>query len=139
MKLRKASKADQAAISNCDSIAAKDPARVLQIKDWLEHDLVLLAELKTKVIGYGVLNHSFFRQATIEMLMIHTEYRGQAVGQELMTALEKLCSKEKLWVTTNLSNKPMQKLLSRLGYEPGGYIHALDEGDPELIFYKKMP
>ncbi len=139
MNLRKASKADQEAITNCDSIAPKNQARVLQIKDWLEHDLVLLAELKTKVIGYGVLNHSFFRQATIEMLMIHPDYRGQAVGQELMIALEKQCHNEKLWVTTNLSNQPMQKLLSRLAYESGGYIHALDEDDPELIFYKKIP
>lgn len=32
----------------------------------------------------------------------------------------------------------MQRLLSRLGYRPGGYIHELDPGDPELVFVKDI-
>jgi hypothetical protein len=28
----------------------------------------------------------------------------------------------------------MQALLARLGYKLSGVIHALDEGDPELIY-----
>ncbi len=32
----------------------------------------------------------------------------------------------------------MQKLLTRLGYKPCGYIDELDPGDPELIFVKRV-
>jgi hypothetical protein len=45
-----------------------------------------------------------------------------------------LCETEKLWTSTNLSNRPMQMLLESLGYEFAGAINHLDEGDPELMY-----
>ena len=74
----------------------------------------------------------------VDMLMIHPEYRGQRIGEQLLLALEKLSGTPKFWVTTNASNHRMQRLLTRLGYKPAGYIHELDPGDPELIFLKRL-
>jgi hypothetical protein len=37
-------------------------------------------------------------------------------------------------VATNLSNQPMQRLLTRLGWQSAGIVYGLDEGDPELFF-----
>jgi len=40
-----------------------------------------------------------------------------------------------MWVTTNLSNQRMQRLLAREGFKLSGFVE-IDEGDPELVFAK---
>ena len=47
-----------------------------------------------------------------------------------------LCSL--IYISTNLSNLPMQSLLAKLGYRLSGVIHHLDEGDPELVYVKYL-
>lgn len=138
MKIRKALKLDFQALKDLDTVVPLDSTRPEHIDEWLEHDVVLVAELDNKIVGYGVYNHTFFRQGSVELLMIHSDYRGQKIGEHLLLALEELCDTPRLWVTTNMSNHPMQRLLNRLDYEPGGYIHSLESGDPELIFFKQM-
>lgn len=138
MKIRKALRLDSHALKDVDTVVPLDPKRAEHIDEWLEHDTVLVAEVDSRIVGYGVYNHTFFRQGTVEMLMLHPEHRGQKLGEHLLLALEELCDTPKLWVTTNMSNHRMQRLLSQLDYEPGGYIHSLDPGDPELIFFKRF-
>ena len=113
-----------------------DSSRAVYIDKWLEKDTVLIAEFNGKVVGYGVFNHAFFRQSQVDMLMVNENYRGQRIGEHLLLELEKLSDTPKFWVTTNLSNHRMQRLLTRLGYKPCGYIDELDPGDPEIIFVK---
>ncbi len=55
-----------------------------------------------------------------------------------MPHVEVLCQTDKLFTSTNQSNRPMQKLLEKLGYQPSGYIENLDEGDPELVYFKRL-
>ena len=138
MKIRKATKADSSALKALDTVVSSDPTRAAQIDRWLEHDNVLVAETDGQIVGYGVYNHAFFHQGNVDMLMIHPDYRGRKIGEQLLLELEKLSSTPKFWVTTNMSNHRMQRLLKRLGYEPAGYIHELDPGDPELIFCKRL-
>ena len=98
----------------------------------------MVAEINGQIVGYGVFNHAFFRQGNVDMLMLHPEHRGQKIGEHLLRELERLCDTSKLWVTTNMSNHRMQRLLARMDYKPAGYIHELDPGDPELIFFKRL-
>lgn len=49
---------------------------------------------------------------------------------------ESICQTTKLFTSTNLSNLPMQALLTKLGYRLSGVIHNLDDGDPELVYFK---
>lgn len=60
------------------------------------------------------------------------------IGEQLLKVLETKCDTSKFFVTTNLSNHRMQRLLLRMGYSPCGYIGELDPGDPELVFVKKI-
>jgi hypothetical protein len=32
----------------------------------------------------------------------------------------------------------MKALMRRMSYEPSGVVHNLDDGDPELFFFKKI-
>jgi hypothetical protein len=40
-------------------------------------------------------------------------------------------------VERKLSNTIMQELFEKLGYIRSGYIENLDEGDPEIIYFKR--
>ena len=72
------------------------------------------------------------------MLYIHQDYRRNGVGAALMKHMESECRTEKLFTSTNQSNIPMQRLLAKLEYKPSGKVENLDEGDPELIYFKKL-
>lgn len=89
-----------------------------------------------KDIGYAVLEYSFYENGFISMLYVQQQYRRRGVGEELMQHLERVCSTPKLFTSTNLSNTAMQSLLAKLGYVLSGVIENLDEGDPELIYFK---
>jgi ribosomal protein S18 acetylase RimI-like enzyme len=138
INIRKADLNDAQSIRNIDSIVPCNPSRAEMIDTWLQKDFVLVAEMNNRIIGYGVLNHEFFRQSQIDMLMISTECRGKRIGEMLLLSLEKYADTAKMFITTNLSNHSMQKLLFRNGYKPCGYIEELDPGDPELVFVKQM-
>jgi hypothetical protein len=59
-------------------------------------------------------------------------------GEALVKHLESLCQTAKLFTSTNLPNLPMQSLLAKMGYVLSGVIHNLDEGDPEIVYFKKL-
>lgn len=92
------------------------------------------------IVGYAVLDYSFYAQAFISMLFVHSLYRRQRIGLTLMKYLEQLVqtSSNKLFTSTNLSNLPMQSLLTLLNYKLTGIIHNLDDGDPELVYFKLL-
>ncbi len=138
LHIRNGTAVDAQALKDLDSIVPLEPSRADFIDHWLQHDKVLVAEFDDAIVGYGVFNHAFFHQGQVDMLMLHADYRGRRIGEAIMKALEKLCDTPKFFVTTNMSNSRMLKLLSRMGYRPGGYIHELDPGDPELIFVKDI-
>jgi ribosomal protein S18 acetylase RimI-like enzyme len=137
-KIRLSAPADAQALKSVDSVVSVDPTRADFIEKWLREDTVVVAELAGGVVGYGVFNHGFFHQSQVDMLMVHPEYRGRRIGEHLLKAIEQRCDTPKLFVTTNLSNHRMQRLLLRMGYATCGYIAELDPGDPELVFVKKM-
>jgi ribosomal protein S18 acetylase RimI-like enzyme len=72
------------------------------------------------------------------MLYIKEEYRRRGIGIRLIKHLESKCKVEKLFTSTNKSNKPMQKLLNKMNYQKSGIVHNLDPGDPELFYFKKV-
>jgi ribosomal protein S18 acetylase RimI-like enzyme len=137
-RIRVGKAADAPALKGVDTVVPRDPGRADWIDRWLREDTVVIAEVDGRVVGYGVFNHGFFHQSQADMLMVHPEYRGKRIGEQLLLALEGLCDTAKFFVTTNLSNHRMQSLLQRMGYEACGYIDQLDPGDPEIVFVKTV-
>jgi len=138
IKIRRAEQSDAQILKKLDTIVTIDPTRAEFIDRWLKDDIVLVAEIDNTVVGYGVFNHAFFYQGQVDMLMIHQDYRGQCIGECLMKELEKLCDTPKFFVTTNMSNHRMQKLLRKLSFRSCGYINELDPRDPELVYVKNI-
>ena len=96
------------------------------------------AVTEQEVIAYGVLNYTFYRQGCIDMLYVAAGQRRRGAATALLEHMERQCQTPKLFTSTNLSNFPMQALLARCGYVLSGVIHNLDEGDPEVVYFKRL-
>jgi ribosomal protein S18 acetylase RimI-like enzyme len=72
------------------------------------------------------------------MLCVRPECRRQGIGTALVRHVESLCKTDKLFTSTNESNRPMRALLAKLQYVCSGVIHNLDEGDPEIVYFKRV-
>ncbi|WP_422420245.1 GNAT family N-acetyltransferase [Pseudomonas sp. GZD-222] len=88
------------------------------------------------VIGYGCLDQSFFGEWFIPLVIVSNDVRRSGVGRKIMAHLEQHAAAEKIFTSTNASNRPMRQLLIQLGYQHSGTIENLDPGDPELIFVR---
>ncbi len=138
LRFRVADPADIGAICVLDHVVPLEAERSRFIARSVGSGDAYVVEENTDVIGYGVLDYSFFEQGFISMLYIHREHRQCGLGMALMQHMEMECRKSKLFTSTNVSNLPMQSLLAKVGYVLSGIVHNLDEGDPELIFYKAI-
>lgn len=135
LSIQLATESNVAGICSFDSIAQQSDARESFIRRSVSAQSCYVA-VDGQIAGYAVLEYSFFETGFVSMLYVHPDRRRKGVGMALMQHLEPLCQTDKLFTSTNLSNRPMQSLLAKLGYKLSGVIHDLDEGDPELIYVK---
>jgi ribosomal protein S18 acetylase RimI-like enzyme len=118
-----------------DTVAASgDDDRRSAISRWIAEDTMRVAVTADEVTGYCVTEHAFFGHAFVVMLMVAERSRGQGIGTRLLLDAQQRGATAKLFTSTNLSNQPMQRLLTRLGWRSVGIVYELDEGDPELFF-----
>ncbi|MEO8393468.1 MAG: GNAT family N-acetyltransferase [Chloroflexota bacterium] len=90
------------------------------------------------ILGFAVLTQSFFEQYFIELIVVQPEQRRKGAANALIQHIEKIVPAEKLFTSTNQSNAPMQALCEKLGFVKSGWIDNLDEGDPEMIYFKRL-
>lgn len=136
--IRPAVEGDVEALCSFDQVALLKEERREFIRRSVAAGTCCVAAAGAEVIGYAVLTHTFYGHGFVEMLYVHPGRRRQGAGAALLRHLESLCRTRKLFTSTNLSNLPMQSLLNRAGYALSGVIHNLDEGDPELVYLKRL-
>ena len=136
--IRRGNVSDVEAISAFDLVAVRDEKRRQFIQRSVASSTCYVAVYENEVIGYGVLSHTFYDNGFIEMLYVNSNHWRRGVATALLRHLESLCETPKLFTSTNRSNLAMQSLLVESGYELSGVIQNLDDGDPELVFYKLL-
>ena len=139
MIIRAAVRNDLAQLVELDHIARADQeGRKAFIADAIGRGECHIACIEKRTAGYIVVNYAFYGNGYIAMLYIADSFRGQGIGTALIDHAEKVCGKEKLFTSTNRSNLTMQRLLERKSFIASGIIHNLDEGDPEVVYFKKL-
>ena len=138
ISIRPAVEDDIGAICSLDLIARREEGRREFIRREVVSGNCFVAVTNETVIGYGVLNYTFYHNGCIDVLYVHSEHRRRGAGEALLKHMESLCRTPKLFTSTNLSNLRMQSLLAKLEYELSGVIHNLDEGDPEIVYFKRL-
>lgn len=137
LEIRLAETKDIAAICSFDHLAERDERRTF-VERSVRSCCAYVAIFDSEVVGYTVLEYSFYSQGFIAMLYVHPGHRRKGFASALARHVESVCKTEKLFTSTNQSNLPMQALVIKLGYIPSGVINNLDKGDPELLYFKRI-
>lgn len=138
ISIRPAVASDVDALCSDDLIARRKNERRELNRHSVAAGTCFVSVASEEVVGYAVLNYTFYSNGWIDMLHVNSEHRRRGAGRALLRHVESLCQTPKLFTSTNLSNLPMQSLLNKSGYVLSGVIHNLDEGDPEIIYFKQL-
>jgi GNAT superfamily N-acetyltransferase len=129
---------DADALKTLDEVARDEPSRQAYIDRALESKQCFVALNDSEPVGYAVLSYQFYSNGWVDMLYVGRDSRRRGIGIALMEYLAQNCITPKLFASTNQSNKPMQALLEKAGFESSGVIHNLDIDDPELVYFKSL-
>jgi ribosomal protein S18 acetylase RimI-like enzyme len=113
-----------------------DPDPAAYLRDWVARGECFVATVGGEVAGFAILHYHFFHSGMIDLVIVRKSQRRLGAGRELVRHLASRCTSPKVWISTNLSNTPMQALIAAEGFRMCGFIEGLDEGDPELVFSK---
>jgi GNAT superfamily N-acetyltransferase len=98
---------------------------------------VILYEHEGRISGYAVIrSHAFFGRDFVELLAVATGERRRGVGSLLLQ--EALSPTTRTFTSTNRSNIPMNRLLEKEEWLFSGQLDGIDEGDPELVYFKDL-
>ena len=131
-----ASSRDLASIAQIDADALGSARRRALLKRAIKAGSCFVARTPDDVVGFAILDRSFFGEAYLSLLIVARDYRRMGVGRALVRHVESRIPGRKLFTSTNRSNRPMQRFCAALGFVRSGVVENLDEGDPELIYVK---
>ncbi len=137
-EVRIAAPADLLGLRFIDPLLRADPDRAESMQQAIEQGRCLAAFDGDDVAGYAVLHDHFLGQAFVELLIVGPAYQRQGIGTLLLRAVEQSCGRRKLFTSCNRSNLPAQSLFEKCGFQRSGQIYNLDEGDPELVYFKAL-
>ena len=108
-------------------------------KERIQSGECLVAELDGVVSAYAVVSRGFFERPFVAYLYVAAEKRraGLCASSALLAHIESECAGPKLWISTALTNAPMQNALEKRKYRFTGVVHGLHPV-PELIYYKEV-
>jgi ribosomal protein S18 acetylase RimI-like enzyme len=135
---RRATSHDERAVLAVDAKAsASDRERQEVLRQAIRTGQCIVYERDTHVVGVLVVKpRHFYGRDFIDLLFVSSDARRQGVGRALIRAAVESASTPRMFTSTNKSNMAMQALLRSEGWSPSGELVGLDEGDPELVYYR---
>lgn len=98
---------------------------------------VIVFEEHDRLLGFAVVKaRAFFGRDFVELLTVVVDNRRRGVGTVLLEEAVRESSTDRIFTSTNRSNDEMIGLLNKTGWQFSGQLEGVDEGDPELVYYK---
>ena len=110
--------------------------RAEKITQAIVNNECFLILLNKQAVGFVLFDYRFFDQGWIELIIIDEKYKGKGIGGKVFDLLCEQCKTDKVFTSTNRSNTRMQKALAKANFSFAGEITGLDDGDPELFYYR---
>lgn len=136
LMFRTAGTGDIPGIRFVDPLMRADPERAQLIASALQNGDCIVAAGGDEIVGFAILNYTFFDQGFVPLLVVGAGSRRRGVATALLAELERRCAKPKLYISANQSNLPAQCLFEKCGFTPSGRIENLDLDDAELLYFK---
>lgn len=111
-------------------------SRTEYIKKGVKEERCLVVESDNKLVGFLIFERNFFNCSFITLVIVSPMARRRGVATALIHHFVTISPTEKIFSSTNQSNKDMQKVFVANGFVQSGVIENLDEGDPEIIYFK---
>jgi ribosomal protein S18 acetylase RimI-like enzyme len=136
--IRPATRHDEPAVVAVDAIAsAGDRERMRLLREAVTAGECILYESDGRVLGFAIVRRAhFYGRDFIDLLFVASDARRRGIGRSLIRASTSAATTSRVFTSTNKSNIPMQALLQSEGWSPSGELVGLDEGDPELVYYR---
>jgi GNAT superfamily N-acetyltransferase len=135
---------ERATIDDYDAVRALDRLlagvrdRAEALRGWIAAGECVVARDGNDVVGFAVADCSFFAQGFLVLLIVHPHHRRRGVASALVRHVEAHCPTAKLFTSTNRSNTVMQAVCESLGFGASGIVENVEDGDPELIYCKRL-
>jgi len=98
---------------------------------------VVIFERNGRALGYVVHRaKTFFGRDFVDLLTVDVTSRRRGVASALLESAVHSSSTDRIFTSTNRSNAAMVELLEKAGWRFSGELEGIDDGDPELVFYR---
>jgi GNAT superfamily N-acetyltransferase len=84
-------------------------------------------------------SRTFFGYDFVKLLVVGPSSRRRGIALQLLEAACASVATDKVFISTNESNAAMRALLAGQGWTYSGTLHGIDDGDPELVFWRQLP
>lgn len=139
LRIMQARTKDRDAMVEINKAAAPKWHKLRHLNSALAEKRAFIAFLGRIPAGFLIWTKDFYSHYFIDLVVVHPQMRRRGVASVLIHAMENSCPGNKLFSSTNRSNKAMQEVFEQAGFVKSGFITHLDRNDPELIYYKKVP
>lgn len=102
----------------------------------VEEERCIVAFAQELIVGFLIFNTHFFDCSFISLIIVRPTERRKGYASSLIEYFIKISPTKKIFSSTNKSNQRMQEVFKVNGFIVSGFIENLDEGDPEIIFFK---
>jgi ribosomal protein S18 acetylase RimI-like enzyme len=135
ISVRKAEPSDYLALVGVDQYASSHFERGASINEALAKGECFTAESDGELLGYVVLNYTFFGFGFIPLIVVAQPHRRRGIGMRLLREARSQCTSRKLFTSANASNVAAQSVFRRAGFVRSGVIENLDAGDPDIVYF----
>ncbi|GGD08187.1 GNAT family N-acetyltransferase [Pontibacillus salipaludis] len=131
-----ASIGDLEKIVQIDSEVIGNTSRRNYIERSIESGKCIVAKPNDEIVGFLIYDINFFECTFISLIIVSPSSRRKGYASLLMDYLVRSSPTTKVFSSTNRSNFKMQRVFEINGFIQSGLVENLDEGDPEIIYFK---
>ena len=136
MNIVEAQISDLNAIVQVDRQVIGNTSRRDFIENAIKQGRCILVNENEDVAGFLIYDTHFFECTFISLIIVSPATRRKGYASHLMNYLVRTAPTDKIFSSTNRSNENMQKVFEANGFVQSGIVENLDEGDPEIIYFK---
>ncbi|MDC2865423.1 GNAT family N-acetyltransferase [Bacillus sp. BP-3] len=123
-------------IVEIDSEVIGNKSRQTYIQNAIELGCCIVAIEENSIVGFLIYDTNFFDCAFISLIIVSPSKRRKGYASYLMDYMVNISPTMKIFSSTNRSNYDMQQVFESNGFVQSGIVENLDEGDPEIIYFK---
>ncbi|UQW99057.1 GNAT family N-acetyltransferase [Rummeliibacillus sp. G93] len=125
-------------IVNIDIEVIGNDSRRQSIKKAIDEGRCIVVKDNNSIVGFLIYDTHFFECSFISLVIVKPTERRKRYATSLIEHFISIAPTKKIFSSTNQSNKRMQKVFKANGFKQSGFIENLEEGDPEIIYFRKV-